>query len=154
MIALKLHWIFRFAVAAMVASVFLSAQESAEDYEKMLNEGAKGLVDPTLPMEHPAPLDSGAKDGIRFYFTSLVPPGDLNLFVKEGKGYLPIRAAYDTFGSMHRLSRRSDLILCEKVIREVEGEEETIYQPLFSTCLLYTSPSPRDGLLSRMPSSA
>ena len=26
--------------------------------------------------------------------------------------------------------------------------------PLFSTCLLYTSPSPRDGLLSRMPSSA
>ena len=27
------------------------------------------------------------------------------------------------------------------------------YQELFS-CLLYTSPSPRDGLLSRMPSSA
>ena len=25
---------------------------------------------------------------------------------------------------------------------------------LFATCLLYTSPSPRDGLLSRMPSSA
>ena len=24
----------------------------------------------------------------------------------------------------------------------------------FQTCLLYTSPSPRDGLLSRMPSSA
>ena len=27
-------------------------------------------------------------------------------------------------------------------------------QPLFSSCLLYTSPSPRDRLLSRMPSSA
>ena len=26
--------------------------------------------------------------------------------------------------------------------------------PRFKTCLLYTSPSPRDGLLSRMPSSA
>ena len=25
---------------------------------------------------------------------------------------------------------------------------------LFDSCLLYTSPSPRDGLLSRMPSSA
>ena len=25
---------------------------------------------------------------------------------------------------------------------------------VFSSCLLYTSPSPRDGLLSRMPSSA
>ena len=28
------------------------------------------------------------------------------------------------------------------------------YDALLSTCLLYTSPSPRDGLLSRMPSSA
>ena len=27
-------------------------------------------------------------------------------------------------------------------------------QPYPNTCLLYTSPSPRDGLLSRMPSSA
>ena len=27
-------------------------------------------------------------------------------------------------------------------------------EPWFQTCLLYTSPSPRDGLLSRMPSSA
>ena len=26
--------------------------------------------------------------------------------------------------------------------------------PLMKSCLLYTSPSPRDGLLSRMPSSA
>src|SRR5665647_324259 len=29
-----------------------------------------------------------------------------------------------------------------------------IYPESFSSCLLYTSPSPRDGLLSRMPSSA
>ena len=29
-----------------------------------------------------------------------------------------------------------------------------IYQRLLYLCLLYTSPSPRDGLLSRMPSSA
>ena len=31
---------------------------------------------------------------------------------------------------------------------ELQAEEQ------FNTCLLYTSPSPRDGLLSRMPSSA
>ena len=30
----------------------------------------------------------------------------------------------------------------------------TIIDPEISPCLLYTSPSPRDGLLSRMPSSA
>ena len=29
-----------------------------------------------------------------------------------------------------------------------------IYGRLTNSCLLYTSPSPRDGLLSRMPSSA
>ena len=31
---------------------------------------------------------------------------------------------------------------------------QSIVKSLFPTCLLYTSPSPRDGLLSRMPSSA
>ena len=30
----------------------------------------------------------------------------------------------------------------------------TLNNKLYVTCLLYTSPSPRDGLLSRMPSSA
>ena len=32
--------------------------------------------------------------------------------------------------------------------------DEFLGLPLGTTCLLYTSPSPRDGLLSRMPSSA
>ena len=31
---------------------------------------------------------------------------------------------------------------------------QTLYTHDKETCLLYTSPSPRDGLLSRMPSSA
>ena len=35
----------------------------------------------------------------------------------------------------------------ERVKRQKDGGRYTI-------CLLYTSPSPRDGLLSRMPSSA
>ena len=34
-------------------------------------------------------------------------------------------------------------------VKIVEGKTERI-----QVCLLYTSPSPRDGLLSRMPSSA
>ena len=32
--------------------------------------------------------------------------------------------------------------------------DEFIYDEMVTHCLLYTSPSPRDGLLSRMPSSA
>ena len=31
---------------------------------------------------------------------------------------------------------------------------DTMTEAVSDTCLLYTSPSPRDGLLSRMPSSA
>ena len=48
------------------------------------------------------------------------------------------------FGSSHGHTR---------VIREAY-HEGTSYVPIVQSCLLYTSPSPRDGLLSRMPSSA
>ena len=34
-------------------------------------------------------------------------------------------------------------------VMNIQGDE-----PMINICLLYTSPSPRDGLLSRMPSSA
>ena len=34
------------------------------------------------------------------------------------------------------------------------GEPELPHEGMLWACLLYTSPSPRDGLLSRMPSSA
>ena len=37
---------------------------------------------------------------------------------------------------------------------QVRDEDFKKPSPPVSTCLLYTSPSPRDGLLSRMPSSA
>ena len=35
-----------------------------------------------------------------------------------------------------------------------ETHPVSFFNALFMSCLLYTSPSPRDGLLSRMPSSA
>ena len=37
---------------------------------------------------------------------------------------------------------------------DVEAAIAALPGPLYVVCLLYTSPSPRDGLLSRMPSSA
>ena len=44
--------------------------------------------------------------------------------------------------------------LCRRVVAETRerGGVERATEP--QLCLLYTSPSPRDGLLSRMPSSA
>ena len=41
-----------------------------------------------------------------------------------------------------------------KVKEETEENEKGDEYTVGTTCLLYTSPSPRDGLLSRMPSSA
>ena len=53
----------------------------------------------------------------------------------------------------------ADLLGFDNVVRDVEptmGAEDFSYmlQERPGCCLLYTSPSPRDGLLSRMPSSA
>ena len=38
--------------------------------------------------------------------------------------------------------------------RQIMEESEDSYEETVCTCLLYTSPSPRDATLSRMPSSA
>ena len=45
----------------------------------------------------------------------------------------------------------SDNVLRASVLRDPDGLRANTKD---NTCLLYTSPSPRDGLLSRMPSSA
>ena len=50
-----------------------------------------------------------------------------------------------------RAAPDEDLFLGELL---VAVDEQTGRRYLFRVCLLYTSPSPRDGLLSRMPSSA
>ena len=41
----------------------------------------------------------------------------------------------------------------DPIIKYIEGNNIEL-KYILNTCLLYTSPSPRDGLLSRMPSSA
>ena len=43
--------------------------------------------------------------------------------------------------------------LIDRTIESLDGAPNAILH-LYNSCLLYTSPSPRDGLLSRMPSSA
>ena len=42
----------------------------------------------------------------------------------------------------------------ERALRVVNVSSDDLYMGREKRCLLYTSPSPRDGLLSRMPSSA
>ena len=51
---------------------------------------------------------------------------------------------------------KKELLSREKtLLKEIKEETGVTVEPWVATsCLLYTSPSPRDGLLSRMPSSA
>ena len=53
------------------------------------------------------------------------------------------------------------IALCARKVRQDDDitdmesmEDDLIFLGMVGICLLYTSPSPRDGLLSRMPSSA
>ena len=53
----------------------------------------------------------------------------------------------------------SSLVSCaynDKIVhyKIANGYNTNVFYGDFISCLLYTSPSPRDGLLSRMPSSA
>ena len=57
------------------------------------------------------------------------------------------------------LSKISDEVLYAYNVYQIEGEGKYLFSKIEGDkdtiiCLLYTSPSPRDGLLSRMPSSA
>ena len=55
----------------------------------------------------------------------------------------------------HAIRRRRECLGCERRFTTYEKIEESPLRVIKKDgCLLYTSPSPRDGLLSRMPSSA
>ena len=65
---------------------------------------------------------------------------------------------YSTIYEVEEIGFNDDMVyVCHRggfaIIDQITGQE-IIYNTGNSSCLLYTSPSPRDGLLSRMPSSA
>ena len=68
------------------------------------------------------------------------------------KGFLVIRNFFDSdFMNqiLNEVNRLDDLEPLENGLMKYYEESQ-----MNNNCLLYTSPSPRDGLLSRMPSSA
>ena len=71
--------------------------------------------------------------------------------------FLSLRTCNCFLTSIFRLENRIKLFTkTEDNVQKLNNlcTEINGYKDKFSYCLLYTSPSPRDGLLSRMPSSA
>ena len=72
--------------------------------------------------------------------------------------------AHESFEDEEVAALMNANFVCIKLDREERPDLDEIYMSALAmmgeqggwplTCLLYTSPSPRDGLLSRMPSSA
>ena len=68
--------------------------------------------------------------------------------MKRSKKMKKEQSSNSTQKVKYALAEKYDQENKEKNQKEVDAYER------LKTCLLYTSPSPRDGLLSRMPSSA
>ena len=125
---------------------FSTAEESNEFYKKNLESGQKGLsVAFDLPTHRGYDSDDDlvmgdvGKAGVaidtvedmKILFNN-IPLDQMSVSMTMNGAVLPVLASFI-----------------------VAGEEQGVDRSLLSgTCLLYTSPSPRDGLLSRMPSSA
>src|SRR5665647_3052992 len=85
-------------------------------------------------------------------------PADGDPRPAEQSGSLKIKNAgsRQTRGLARRGCRttNADFVLGRRLARNMVGHNAGEKAAAFDICLLYTSPSPRDGLLSRMPSSA
>ena len=67
---------------------------------------------------------------------------------------LGIQGAFNTKAGFVFPTHEDFKLIQWKDRREYLGKPDAFIQSNILGCLLYTSPSPRDGLLSRMPSSA
>lgn len=69
-------------------------------------------------------------DALRFFLLAAHPTKQVYYYLEEDE-YRPIRAAFNTFGNVHRISPRSELVLFDKVRPAVKGKGEVAYVPVF-----------------------
>jgi hypothetical protein len=119
------------SILSLVVAGLGSPLVAQEDFEAILDQAAEEMGSPFLDSEEPEAVVSDAANGLTFYFMALQPSSKVELYVREGKNYMLIRPAYNSFGSLHQLSRRAKLVFYEKESRMVEGEETSLYLPIF-----------------------
>tara|TARA_B110000977_G_scaffold194876_1_gene272288 strand:- start:447 stop:1259 length:813 start_codon:yes stop_codon:yes gene_type:complete len=123
--------ILLWSMLALVVAGLSSPLIAQQDFEAILNQGAEEMGTPFLEAEEPDAVVSDAADGLSFYFMALQPSAKVELYVQEGEDYMLIRPSYNTFGSLHQLSKRAKLVFYEKESRMVEGKETILYLPFF-----------------------
>ena len=86
------------------------------------------------------------------------PASNWPLFAEKARGLIAQDKVAAVFGCWTSVSRKSVLPVFKELnsllFYPVQYEGEELEKNVFYTCLLYTSPSPRDRTRSRMPSSA
>mgnify|MGYP003301999747 CR=1 FL=1 len=86
---------------------------------------------------------------------------NIDLFLSKHKD-TELIATIGNFDGLHlghqhiieNMQKDSEVNGWQKLVIFTEPHAREFFAESLGTCLLYTSPSPRDGLLSRMPSSA
>ena len=74
--------------------------------------------------------------------------------VSHRMGATDRRAFFDISSIMHGISGNGEGGISDLVFHPEFGQQQSLNANYVYICLLYTSPSPRDATLSRMPSSA
>ena len=87
-------------------------------------------------------------------FADLITITGVYSMFRMDKKYLQVIIPFSIVGCFFTYSRFSLVILVLFIFLRISIENKKSTGLLLLICLLYTSPSPRDGLLSRMPSSA
>ena len=122
-----------------------------------VNEIPQGDIAPLwlVPTTHPV----GEGRSKHFHdFQNDVTAADIQLAAREGYQSVEHLKRYTTTGMATDQGKTSNLNALA-IMAGIQGVSipevgTTTFRPPYTPCLLYTSPSPRDGLLSRMPSSA
>ena len=87
-------------------------------------------------------------DTKRYTFLAMAPLVAFSLFV-----FMVLLVSSGDTGDVVKARKIGDVIMPDREIETINSEEvEPPEEP--EICLLYTSPSPRDDVISRMPSSA
>ena len=92
-----------------------------------------------------------AYQDVMIAFYENVKEGKLTTLTSSLKTYLFSIGKYNLLNQLKNKKRTAPT---EAILPEIEIADNQYFEEIELTCLLYTSPSPRDATLSRMPSSA